>query len=67
MSELAAQFRFWTADASKITDAMLVKAALNGDKESALLILQLCYLRTFDKGAEKQGRNCPDFIRAYRR
>ena len=54
MIDLAAQFRFWTADASKITDAMLVKAALNGDKESALLILQLCYLRTFDKGAEKQ-------------
>ena len=54
MIDLAAQFRFWTAGLSGISDADWVKAALRGDKESALLILQLCYLRTFDKGAEKQ-------------
>ena len=47
MIDLAAQFRFWTADLSGISDAMLVKAALNGDKESARDILQRCYWRMY--------------------
>ena len=47
MIDLAAQFRFWTADLSGISDAMLVKAALNGDKESARGILIKSYWRMY--------------------
>ena len=48
MSELAAQFRFWTADASKITDAMIgLRPHFNGDKESARGILIKSYWRMY--------------------
>ncbi len=42
---LAAQYRFWTADASEITDAEWVEAALNGDRDSAAYILRECCRR----------------------
>ena len=47
MSELAAQYRFWTADLSGISDADWVKSALRGDKESARGILIKSYWRMY--------------------
>ena len=47
MIDLAAQFRFWTADLSGISDADWVKAALRGDKESARGILIKSYWRMY--------------------
>jgi len=49
MDSLAAQYRFYTTDVSKITDAMRVKAALNGDADSARDILQKCCQRLPDQ------------------
>ncbi len=48
MDRLAAQYRFWTANASEITDTEWVEAALNGDRDSAAYILRECCRRLPD-------------------
>ena len=49
MDRLAAQYRFWTANASEITDTEWVEAALNGDRDSAAYILRECCRRLSDQ------------------
>ena len=47
MEQLGAQYRLWTTDASKITDAECVKSALRGDKKMAADILLESYRRMY--------------------